>query len=119
MSVLYFLVLVGVLVAIHEFGHFFAAKLLDFKVTRFSIGFGQPLIRVRRGETEYQLALVPLGGYVRILGEDPGDEVGPADAHRAFSRKPIWQRLVVVLAGPAANLLLPVVIYFVSFAGHT
>lgn len=119
MSVLYFLVLVGGLVAIHEFGHFLAAKLLDFKVTRFSIGFGQPLVRVRGRETEYQIALVPLGGYVRILGEDPADEVDPADAHRSFSRKPLWQRLIVVLAGPAANLLLPVVIYFVAFAGHT
>lgn len=119
MSVLYFLVLVGVLVAIHEFGHFVAAKLLDFKVTRFSIGFGQPLVRVRRGETEYQLALFPLGGYVRILGEDPTDVVPPEDVRRAFGKKPLWQRLIVVFAGPAANLLLPVVIYFVSFAGHT
>ena len=119
MSVLYFLVLVGVLVAIHEFGHFVAAKLLDFKVTRFSIGFGQPLLRLRKGETEYQLALFPLGGYVRILGEDPTDVVSPEDARRAFGRKPLWQRLIVVFAGPVANLLLPVVIYFVSFAGHT
>ncbi|HEU5055994.1 MAG TPA: RIP metalloprotease RseP [Kofleriaceae bacterium] len=119
MAVLYFLVLVGVLVVIHEFGHFVAAKLLDFKVTRFSIGFGQPLVRVRRGETEYQIALFPIGGYVRILGEDPSDEVPPEDARRAFNVKPLWQRLLVVFAGPAANFLLPVVIYFVSFAGHT
>lgn len=119
MAVLYFLVLVGVLVAIHEFGHFVAAKLLDFKVTRFSIGFGQPLVRVRRGETEYQIALFPIGGYVRILGEDPTDDIPPEDARRAFNLKPLWQRLVVVFAGPAANFLLPVVIYFVSFAGHT
>ena len=118
MAVLYFLVLVGVLVAIHEFGHFVAAKLLDFKVTRFSIGFGQPLLRVRRGETEYQIALIPIGGYVRILGEDPADDIPPEDAHRAFKTKPLWQRLLVVFAGPAANFLLPVVIYFVSFAGH-
>ena len=118
MAVLYFLVLVGVLVAIHEFGHFVAAKLLDFKVTRFSIGFGQPLVRVRRGETEYQIALIPIGGYVRILGEDPTDDIPPEDARRAFAVKPLWQRLLVVFAGPAANFLLPVVIYFVSFAGH-
>ena len=119
MSVLYFLVLVGVLVAIHEFGHFLAAKLLDFKVTRFSLGFGQPLLRLRGGETEYQIALIPLGGYVRILGEDPTEEIPPEDAGRAFSRKPLWQRLVVVFAGPAANFLLPVVIYFVAFAGES
>jgi len=119
MSVLYFLVLVGVLVTIHEFGHFVAAKLLDFKVTRFSLGFGQPLVRVRGKETEYQLALFPLGGYVRILGEEHTDDISAADSHRAFGRKPLWQRLIVVFAGPAANFLLPVVIYFVAFAGHT
>ena len=67
MSVVYFLLLVGVLVVIHEFGHFIAAKALDFKVLRFSVGFGRPLIRIRGGETEYQIALFPLGGYVRIL----------------------------------------------------
>ena len=119
MSVVYFLLLVGVLVVIHEFGHFLAAKLLDFKVLRFSVGFGRPLIRVAGRETEYQIALIPLGGYVRILGEDGGDDVPAADAQRAFSAKPLWQRLIVVFAGPAANLLLPVLIYFVFFAGHT
>ena len=119
MSVVYFLVLVGVLVVIHEFGHFVAAKLLDFKVTRFSVGFGRPLFRIRAGETEYQLAVMPLGGYVRILGEDPSEDVPSRDAHRSFAAKPLWQRLVVVFAGPAANLLLPVLIYFVLHAGHT
>jgi regulator of sigma E protease len=118
-SVLYFLLLVGVLVVIHEFGHFLAAKLLDFKVTRFSVGFGRPLVRFHGRETEYQIALFPLGGYVRILGEEPGDEVSPEDAGRSFSARPLWQRLVVVFAGPAANLALPVVIYFAFFAGHT
>jgi regulator of sigma E protease len=67
-SVLYFLLLVGVLVVIHELGHFTAAKLLDVKVLRFSLGYGRPLVRIRLGETEYQLAAFPLGGYVRILG---------------------------------------------------
>jgi regulator of sigma E protease len=119
MAVVYFLLLVGVLVVIHEFGHFLAAKLLDFKVLRFSIGFGRPLIRIKARETEYQIAIIPFGGYVRILGEDTGDVLSPADARRSFAGKPIWQRLIVVFAGPAANLLLPVVIYFVFFAGHT
>src|SRR6476619_4278020 len=67
-SVLYFLLLVGVLVLIHEFGHFAAAKLLDVKVLRFSIGYGRPLVRVKLRETEYQIGVFPLGGYVRILG---------------------------------------------------
>jgi len=120
-SVLYFLLLVGVLVLIHELGHFVAAKLLDVKVLRFSIGYGRPLFRVTLGETEYQIGAFPLGGYVRILGIEgpPDDRAGKADAGRSFASRPLWQRLVIVFAGPAANLVLPVIIYFVFFAGHT
>jgi regulator of sigma E protease len=118
MSVLYFLLLVGVLVVIHELGHFAAAKLLDVKVLRFSFGYGRPLVRAKIGETEYQVAVFPLGGYVRILGIE-GDSPTKADAGRSFASRPLWQRVVIVLAGPAANLILPVVIYFVFFAGHT
>lgn len=128
MSVLYFLLLVGVLVIIHELGHFAAAKLLEVKVLRFSIGYGRPLVRVKLGETEYQIAAFPLGGYVRILGIEGddrtadrlGDKLGQrSDAGRSFASRPLWQRLVIVFAGPAANLVLPVVIYFVFFAGHS
>ena len=124
MSVLYFLLLVGVLVVIHELGHFAAAKLLDVKVLRFSIGYGRPLFRVKLRETEYQLAAFPLGGYVRILGvegddRDRGDPGPRPDARRSFASRPLWQRLRIVFAGPAANLVLPVVIYFVFFAGHS
>ena len=131
MSVLYFLLLVGVLVVIHELGHFVAAKLLDVKVLRFSIGYGRPLLRVKLRETEYQLAAFPIGGYVRILGIESDDRVGDRigdrasdraasrDARRSFASRPLWQRLVIVFAGPAANLVLPVIIYFVFFAGHS
>jgi regulator of sigma E protease len=120
-SVLYFLLLVGVLVLIHELGHFVAAKLLDVRVLRFSIGYGRALVRVKLGETEYQIGAFPLGGYVRILGvESAPDESGKReDVGRSFASRPLWQRLVIVLAGPAANLLLPVIIYFALFAGHT
>ena len=125
MSVLYFLLLVGVLVLIHELGHFAAAKLLDVKVLRFSIGFGRPLIRVKLRETEYQIAAFPCGGYVRILGIEGEDRAAGAepgrrsDAGRSFASRPLWQRLVIVFAGPAANLVLPVIIYFAFFAGHS
>lgn len=119
MSVVYFLVLLGVLVVIHELGHFIAAKLLDFKVLRFSIGFGRPILRIRGRETDYQLALFPLGGYVRILGDDPDEQIPAALKHRAFNHKPLWQRLVVVFAGPFANFCLPIAIYFVTFAGDS
>lgn len=119
MSVLYFLLLVGVLVLIHELGHFVAAKLLDVKVLRFSIGYGRPLVRVRLRETEYQIAAFPIGGYVRILGiEAPADGAPTADTGRSFASRPLWQRLVIVFAGPAANLALSFIIYFVLFAGH-
>jgi regulator of sigma E protease len=118
MSILYFLLLVGVLVVIHELGHFAAAKLLDVKVLRFSLGYGRPLVRVKLRETEYQIAVFPFGGYVRILGIE-GETTNKADAGRSFASRPLWQRLVIVFAGPAANLLLPIVIYFVFFAGHT
>lgn len=131
MSVLYFLLLVGVLVVIHELGHFVAAKLLHVKVLRFSLGYGRPLVRVKLRETEYQLCVFPLGGYTRILGVAPGssgnDSSGSlepatgarADAGRSFASRPLWQRLAIVFAGPAANLMLAVAIYFVFFAGHT
>lgn len=116
MSVLYFLLLVGMLVVIHELGHFAAAKLLDVKVLRFSIGYGRPLVRGTLGETEYQISIFPIGGYVRILGvEQP--EAG--QTARSFASRPLWQRLIIVLAGPLANLILPVIIYFALFAGHT
>jgi regulator of sigma E protease len=122
-SVLYFLLLVGVLVVIHELGHFMAAKLLDVKVLRFSIGYGRPLVRVKLGDTEYQIAAFPIGGYTRILGIENQDDSATGtrnqDTGRSFASRPLWQRLVIVFAGPAANLILPVVIYFVFFAGHT
>jgi regulator of sigma E protease len=117
LSVLYFFLLVGVLVVIHELGHFVAAKLLDVKVLRFSLGYGRPLVRATLGETEYQIAVFPVGGYVRILGVD--EVAGRADPGRSFASRPLWQRLTIILAGPAANLVLPIIIYFAFFAGHT
>lgn len=119
MSFVYFLLLVGVLVIIHEFGHFVAAKLLDVRVLRFSIGYGRPLFRIKGAETEYQLAVFPVGGYVRILGVDDAPDAEARDRGRSFANRPLWQRLVIIFAGPAANLILPIVIYFVFFAGHT
>jgi regulator of sigma E protease len=117
-SVLYFLLLVGLLVLIHELGHFVAAKLLDVKVLRFSLGYGRALVRAKLGETEYQIGVFPIGGYVRILGI-AGEDTPKQDAGRSFASRPLWQRLVIVFAGPAANFMLPVIIYFVFFAGHT
>lgn len=114
-SVLYFLLMVGVLVTVHELGHFLAAKLVGVKVLRFSVGFGPALVSVRGRETEYRVGVFPLGGYVQLLGEDPRDEVADEERERSFSDKPLAARLLVVFAGPAANLLCPLLIYFAFF----
>ncbi len=112
------LVLLGVLILVHELGHFLFARLFDVKVLRFSLGFGPKLFGFTHRETEYRLSLIPLGGYVRLLGEDPGEPIPPVDRPRALAAKPLWQRYMVVIAGPLFNLLLPLVIYFVHFAGQ-
>lgn len=117
MQLLWFIVLVAVLIAVHELGHFVVARLCDVKVLRVSLGFGPPIASVRGGETEYALGAFPLGGYVRLLGENPADEIAPRDRPRSFGNKPLWQRLAIVLAGPAANLALPVLLYFRLYAG--
>jgi regulator of sigma E protease len=108
-----FLVAIGILVAVHEFGHYWVAKRLGFKVLRFSIGFGKPLLMwVGRDadRTEYCLAAIPLGGYVKLLDEREG-EVQPSELHRSFTRRPIWHRIAVLLAGPAMNLLFASLLY--------
>jgi regulator of sigma E protease len=102
-----FLVAISILVAVHEFGHYWVAKKLGFKVLRFSIGFGKPLL-TRIGKdadrTEYCLAAIPLGGYVKLLDEREGD-VAAEELHRSFTRRPIAHRIAVLLAGPAMNLI--------------
>ncbi len=118
MTLLAAILLVGLLVLVHELGHFALARLLDVKVLRLSIGFGPRLFSFRRNGTEYALSAIPLGGYVKMLGEDPDDPIAPADQGRAFPHKPLWKRVAIVLAGPAANLLFPVVIYFHFFVGQ-
>lgn len=113
-----FIVTVGVLVVIHEFGHYLAARLMDVKILRFSVGFGKPLLATRRGadRTEWVLSSIPLGGYVKML--DGREAEVPADeAHRAFDRKGVAARVFIVLAGPMANFLLAVFVYWVLFLG--
>lgn len=111
-SIAAFIIFIGVLIFVHELGHFLAAKLFDIKVVKFSLGFGPPLIAFERGETTYQVAAVPLGGFVKMVGEHPDDELGPEDRERAFSTAPIYQRALVALAGPAFNLAFPILCFF-------
>jgi regulator of sigma E protease len=108
---LWFIVAVGLLVTVHEFGHFWAARRLGFKVLRFSVGFGKPLLTRVAGadRTEYVLAAVPLGGYVKLLDEREGP-VEPAELPRSFTRRPPWQRILVLLAGPTFNILFAVLV---------
>ena len=105
-SLWWMLVALGVLVTFHEFGHFWVARRCGVKVLRFSIGFGRPLwTRLGKDGTEYVVAALPLGGYVRMLDERE-DHVAAHQLDQAFNRKPVLQRMTIVAAGPAANLLL-------------
>lgn len=116
-SIVAFIVAIGVLVSVHEFGHYWVARRLGFKVLRYSIGFGKPLwLRVGRDadRIEYALGAIPLGGYVRLLDERDGP-VPPGDAHRAFNRRPPLMRIAVLLAGPGANFLFAILAYWILF----
>ncbi|MFU8805550.1 MAG: RIP metalloprotease RseP [Bradymonadaceae bacterium] len=121
MGFLYFIILIGVLIFVHELGHFLVAKFFDVKVLRFSIGFGPAILSYQKGETEYVICALPLGGYVQMLGADLEsiEELPPEDQARALMKKPIWKRSLIVLAGPAANLILPIAIYFIVGMGQT
>ncbi len=112
MDLLYFVLLISVLIFTHESGHFAFAKIFGVKVITFSIGFGPKIVRIRGKETEYCIALFPLGGFVKMLEESkaPG-EILPEDRHRTFEAQALWKRILIVLAGPAMNILFPVVLY--------
>jgi regulator of sigma E protease len=113
-----FVALVGALVFVHELGHFLAARLFGVKVLQFSLGFGPRIFGVRWRGTEYRIALLPLGGFVKMLGEDPEDTVAPADAQYAFSAQSVFRRAVIVLAGPLMSLAFPLLLYFMVGLGQ-
>src|SRR5439155_1670619 len=115
-TIVSFLVTVGVLVVVHEFGHYLAARAIGVKILRFSVGFGKPLVVRRHGKdaTEWVLSAVPLGGYVKMLDEREG-EVAPEEVARAFNRQKLPARTFIVLAGPLANFLLAFAVYWALF----
>ncbi len=126
MTIISAIILLGVLIFVHELGHFLFAKLMGVKVLKFSLGFGKKLIAKKYGETEYQIAAFPLGGYVKMFGEESGEEMRltgdteeePAtkeDLKRAFSAQPVWKRFLIVLAGPAFNIFFASVIFAALF----
>lgn len=114
-SVFSFILVLGVLIFVHEFGHFLLAKLFGVKVLKFSLGFGSKVVSRQWGETEYMISAVPLGGYVKMYGEGGDEDVVEADRDRSFGAKPVWQRFFIVFGGPFFNLLFAVLLFFAIF----
>ncbi len=115
-TIVAFIAVLGVLIFVHEFGHFIVAKLLRVRVEAFSLGFPPKLISKKIGDTDYRLSVVPLGGYVKLLGENPTEEVPPELVPYSFQHRPLWQRAAIVLAGPAFNFVFAVLALFMVFA---
>ena len=115
-----FVLVLGVLIVVHEFGHYLVARIAGVKVLRFSVGFGRALWsrRVGRDRTEFSIGAFPIGGYVKMLDEREG-RVAPNELHRSFNRKSVWRRMAIVAAGPMANLLLAVVLFWTLFVSGT
>lgn len=110
-SIVSVIILLGVLIFAHEFGHFLMAKRAGVGVLKFSLGFGPRILAKKVGETEYLLSLIPLGGYVKLLGESPDDELPEDEARRSFLKQSVWKRISIVAAGPIFNLLLALLIF--------
>ncbi|HEX4325206.1 MAG TPA: RIP metalloprotease RseP [Burkholderiales bacterium] len=113
-TIFFFLVALGILIAFHEYGHYLAARLCGVKVLRYCLGFGTPFFSRRFGpdQTEWGIAPFPIGGYVKLLGQDPDDPVPAVDAHRAFNNQAVWKRAIIILAGPLANFILAISFYW-------
>ena len=105
------IIVLGILVFVHELGHFVFAKKLGVGVLTFSLGFGPRLVGRKMGETEYQISVFPLGGFVKLVGENPGEEIKEEDRGRSFSAQPVWKRFLIVSAGPFFNFLLAIVFF--------
>jgi regulator of sigma E protease len=107
----------ALLVILHEAGHFTAAKLVGMRVERFFLFFPPKLVSIRRGETEYGIGAIPLGGFVKITGMNPEEEIPPEVVDRAYYRQPVWKRIVVIAAGPFVNIVLALVMFFLIAVG--
>ncbi|MDY6824270.1 MAG: RIP metalloprotease RseP [Thermodesulfobacteriota bacterium] len=114
-SIIALIIVLGILIFIHEFGHFLMARLFGVGVERFSLGFGPRLTGFKAGITDYRLSAIPLGGYVKMIGEEPGEELSEADKPLAFTEKSVLRRFVIVAAGPVFNLILAVFIFYCLF----
>jgi regulator of sigma E protease len=112
------IVVLGTLIVVHEFGHFLVAKRLGVGVLKFSVGFGPKLVGRKINETEYVLSAVPLGGYIKMVGEDSDDDLPDVDPRASFSRQPVWKRVAIVAAGPVSNMLFAFVLVSAVFYGY-
>lgn len=117
-SILAAIVVLGFLILIHECGHFFVAKRMGVKVLKFSIGFGPRLLGFKRGETEYVVSAIPFGGFVKMVGEDPEEEIAEGDRDVAFPSKAVWQRASIVLAGPGTNIVGAFLLFCLVFIAY-
>src|SRR5438132_11905069 len=115
-TLLSFALVISVVVFFHELGHLIVGKALGVRAIRFSIGFGPRLFGFNAGETEYRVSLLPLGGYVKFAGDNPYEEIAPEDRGRGFLEADAWKRGLIAFAGPAANFVLAVVLYFFVYA---
>jgi regulator of sigma E protease len=114
-TVLATVIVLGVLIFVHELGHFLVAKFYGVRVDAFSLGFPPKLLHKKIGDTDYRLSVIPLGGYVKLYGENPNDEVPPEMEPVSFSHQPLWHRFLIVMAGPTFNLLFAAVALFFVF----
>lgn len=110
-AILSFIVVIGVLIFVHELGHFLVAKRFGVKIEKFSIGFGPKVVSKTLGETEYRLSWIPLGGYVKMLGETDPEKVSPEDLSRSFASLPVSRRMLIAAAGPVANFALAILLF--------
>ena len=115
-DILAFIIVVSIIVVFHEFGHFIVAKILGVKVENFSLGFGPKLISKKIGETEYAISALPLGGYVKLMGEDPEEELSPEDEKRSFSKLSPFKKFLIIFFGPMFNFILALVILTIIFS---
>jgi len=115
LNLIYFVIVLAILIFVHELGHFLVARLTGVKILTFSLGFGRKLLTFKRGETEYAISAVPLGGYVKMLGESSEDEVPEEEAERAFSNKPPLVKMVIAFSGPFFNVLFAAFVFFIIF----
>lgn len=114
-SLFAFVIVLGVLIFFHELGHFIVARLFGVGVEKFSLGFGPRIIGKKIGITDYRLSLIPLGGYVKMVGEEPDSDIDPADIPISFTHKHVAKRMLIVAAGPLFNVLLAIIIFFTIF----